>query len=69
VDPDFAVSVREGDLLVADEAFGCGSAMEVAVTGARVRARSLPPFVLGILKAGGLMPYLRAHGGFVEGRP
>ncbi len=126
VDPGFAASVRDGDLLVADEAFGCGSAMEVAVTvvqaagikaivarsfsrtyyrnainnglipvecdtsgiregdmlalrvgadgvevanettGAEVRARSLPPFVLGILDAGGLVPYLRAHGGFAE---
>ena len=126
VDPGFAASVREGDLLVADEAFGCGSAMEVAVTvvqaagikavvarsfsrtyyrnainnglipvecdtseiregdglalrvgadsvvvvnettGAEVRARSLPPFVLGILGAGGLVPHLRARGGFAE---
>jgi 3-isopropylmalate/(R)-2-methylmalate dehydratase small subunit len=131
VDPEFAASVREGDLLVADEAFGCGSAMEVAVTvvlaagiravvarsfsrtyyrnainnglipvecdtsairegdaiavrigagggmadagtvlvvnettGAKVPARPLPPFVLGILEAGGLVPYLRKHGGF-----
>ena len=126
VDPGFAASVREGDLLVADEAFGCGSAMEVAVTvvlaagiravvarsfsrtyyrnainnglipvecdtagiregdalalrvgpggvvvvnettGAEIRARALPPFVLGILEAGGLVPYLRARGGFAE---
>jgi len=129
VDPGFAASVREGDILVADDAFGCGSAMEVAVTvvraagikavvarsfsrtyyrnainnglipvecdtsgihegdalairidadevavvnettGVEVRARSLPPFVLGILKAGGLVPYLRAHGGFAEENP
>ena len=126
VDPGFAASVREGDILVADEAFGCGSAMEVAVTvvlaagieavvaksfsrtyyrnainnglipvesdtseigegddlvlrigeggvvvvnettGTEVDARPLPPFVLEILEAGGLVSYLRAHGGFPE---
>ena len=123
LDPGFAGSVRPGDLLVAGRNFGCGSAMEVAVTvpvaagiravlarsfartyyrnainnglvpvecdtsairegdrllvdlgaeltvrdetqGFTITARALPAHMLRILEAGGLVPYIRAHGGF-----
>ena len=123
LDPAFAASVQSGDILVAGRNFGCGSAMEVAVTvplaagiravlarsfartyyrnainnglipvecdtsviregdrlivdvgsdltvrdetrGVTMAARALPAHMLRILEAGGLVPYIRAHGGF-----
>jgi len=126
VDPGFANSVEPGDIIVAGEAFGCGSAMEVAVTvvkaagiravlaqsfsrtyyrnainnglipvecdtsgiqeadrlklsleagrvvvtnetaGTEICAMPIAPLAFEILEAGGLVPYLKVHGRFVE---
>jgi 3-isopropylmalate/(R)-2-methylmalate dehydratase small subunit len=120
VDPGFAASVERGDIIVAGSNFGCGSAMEIAVTvilatgilavlarsfsrtffrnavnngllaiecdtrgivegdtvlvhasadavtvsnqsrGVAIAARPLPPMMLEILEAGGLVGYVRA---------
>ena len=123
LDPSFAASVQPGDFLVAGRNFGCGSAMEVAVTvpyaagiravvarsfsrtyyrnainnglipvecdtlridegdrlvielgdeavlrdetsGETMPALPLPPHMVRILAAGGLVPYFREHGRF-----
>jgi 3-isopropylmalate/(R)-2-methylmalate dehydratase small subunit len=129
IDPSFAASVRPGDILVAGRNFGCGSAMEVAVTvvlaagiravaarsfartyyrnainnglipiecdtggildgaalhavvapsgirlldrgrGREIACRPLPPIMVEILAAGGLVPYVRAHRDFVTPPP
>jgi len=124
LDPAFAASIAPGDVVVAGKNFGCGSAMEVAVTailgggiqavlarsfsrtyyrnainngllplicdtsriregdrlqvgggpdmavencttGERLTPGALPPIMLNILAAGGLVPYMRQHGSFV----
>jgi len=124
IDPNLAASLQPGDMVVAGDNFGCGSAMEVAVTTlvaagvtavlaksfartyyrnainnglipidcdtdglqegdeltvlfepSRVRIRCLERNVdlagrsatgvaLDILNAGGIVPYIRLHGGF-----